>query len=222
MLLVRGSRQRAFEIPSVYEASAERPESQPCAPRPFCETMRLVIEGESSAVPSSHLAPIVALFLQCRPSAILWRVRTVVVDAIQLAPRWLWPHVGEERAEVVTPAVTHGDAASAPVRVARVSGVVTARFRVAPGVILWRATASWFAPMFRASRDRDISGQTSAAAAQTVSQVSPSYGSQGAAVASAQPLRISRGLRLLASAMKHAPASESLAGQVYEFHAMGV
>lgn len=60
-----------------------------------------------------------ALLFCCRPTTVARLIVAIVVLTVQRRTWWAGSHVGEERREVVPPAVTHRDAAPAPVRVAR-------------------------------------------------------------------------------------------------------
>lgn len=54
-------------------------------------------------------AAIALLLFWCGPSAILWRVRTVVVDAVQRCTSWPRPPITEKRLKRITPLSAHVD-----------------------------------------------------------------------------------------------------------------
>ena len=58
-------------------------------------------------------APIVCLRDDGSPIAIIWRIRAVVIGAVNRMPRrWPSPHVGKEVFEAISPTVAHYNAAS--------------------------------------------------------------------------------------------------------------
>ena len=86
-----------------------------------------------------HIASlIVGLFLGCRPTAILRRVITIVVFAVDgVLKRWSAPHVFEEGDKAGPPSVTHLDTTSTVKRKSSISRIVTSAFRHLPRFVFW-------------------------------------------------------------------------------------
>ncbi len=102
--------------------------------RPFRHRLGAPVERNLS-VP----ARIVRLFYMVRPSAVLGRVRTVIVDAVdRVLLRWASPHVFEERREVVAPTVTHPYSAASIIGELVVLRVVAAVFYSLPCRVFFR------------------------------------------------------------------------------------
>ena len=107
------------------------------------------------------MSTIVRLFFDCRPAAIPWGIRTIVIDAIKLVRgRWFSSHIGKE-VFVKIPTRIHRYASASvalPILIAwAASSVTSAR----PSLPFWRAAgpitvASVFAPdsfiLFAAAR----------------------------------------------------------------------
>jgi hypothetical protein len=95
-------------------------------------------EGSAFAAPFNVVvtARVAGLFFLGRPTAILRRVRTVVVDALNRLAWLTRPHVEIERHEVVKPTFAHGDPAPAVVGVRLVFRVVAALLNAAPALVL--------------------------------------------------------------------------------------
>lgn len=81
---------------------------------------------------------IVGLLRRCRPSTIVRRIWTVIVDAVQRASAWPMSHVSQERGEIVSPSFAHHDAATAVQCVLAVALFVASTFGVLPRVIFLR------------------------------------------------------------------------------------
>lgn len=85
----------------------------------------------------------VALLLgACRPSAILWRVWAVVVDAVQRVIQGRAPSHVRQEALVACPLVAYGDASAAVILVAGKPWVCATPDHAAPRLKLWRPSAS--------------------------------------------------------------------------------
>lgn len=82
-----------------------------------------------------------ALLFPCRPSAVLRRVITIVVDAVKRAPEWARPHVSEKRREIIRPLFTHTDASPPVSRIRRVPRITASLLRSMPTGVL-RARSS--------------------------------------------------------------------------------
>lgn len=83
---------------------------------------------------NNAIASIVSvLFRICRPSAVIWRIRTVVVDAVNcVARRRPRPHIRPESRKRSAPALAHDNATCAIVRIATTVRVITALFHAVP------------------------------------------------------------------------------------------
>lgn len=88
-----------------------------------------------------HVArtPLVALLLTFgRPTAIIWRVVTVVVFALDRRARRAWRHIGLKRGVVVKPAIAHFNASPAVIFVRNVSRCVATAFHGLPNRVQGR------------------------------------------------------------------------------------
>jgi hypothetical protein len=81
--------------------------------------------------------PTIGLLLaSCFPSAVLRRIRTIIVDSSESKSTRAFTHVGEEVFKGITPTLTNGDA-STPVALVRVViGIITASFHACPAGVL--------------------------------------------------------------------------------------
>lgn len=83
------------------------------------------------------IAFVVRLLNIIRPSAVLWRVWPIVVDALnRVLWRWSLPHVGVEVLKGIEPAFTHDNASPAVTRIRRDVGISATRLDVRPTAIL--------------------------------------------------------------------------------------
>lgn len=131
------------------------------------------------------VALVSGLFAWCRPSAIGWAIRTVIVDAVNARSWRARTHISEECIEV-KPRIAHDDAAPSVLFKVGVVPVVATRFHGTPSSILWR----WFIPecvaVCAVLLQADVAAQTSATLDATlqVGRLDPVF---VAAVASADP-----------------------------------
>ena len=78
-------------------------------------------------------ATIALLHSLCRPSAVINRVWSVVVDAVQrVTDRWPWSHIQQKSGEVITPLSAHVDATASVAWEVLASGVVAASLSARP------------------------------------------------------------------------------------------
>lgn len=98
----------------------------------------------------AFLAAVVGLLFRCSPSAVLWRIRSVVVwESInRMGVRWPMSHIGKECLETVFPSVTYGDPTSAIFRIIRIVSVEAACLYALPGCIFNRLSQSMRAVRF--------------------------------------------------------------------------
>lgn len=100
------------------------------------------------AVPSgkreySRVALVASLLSASGPSAVAWRVRTVVVDAFdRMARRWCRSNIRNERLERLPPVVSHYDTAPAVAWIFAPRRVVAARLYSEPDFVLTRVPQS--------------------------------------------------------------------------------
>lgn len=81
---------------------------------------------------------IFGLFALCGPTAVLWRVISIVVDTIKaVMRRWFPSHIGE-KVFVFIPALIDGDAARSVKMVISDIGITTTAFHGRPGTIFGR------------------------------------------------------------------------------------
>lgn len=98
--------------------------------------------GQSVPCDQPIHAGVIALHHTSRPSAVASRVGTIVVDSVKTLIRWTRPHVSQERAEVIAPFLTHGDASTSITVKIRRSRVVASRLCVLPRGIFARFTGT--------------------------------------------------------------------------------
>lgn len=157
-----------------------------------------------------HGTPIMTLLNRGGPAAVIWRVRSIVVDAIQLIPRWLRSHVCQEGGKVVAPSITHRDATTTPISIARMMRVVAARLRVAPGVVFGRSGLACFVSMLERSLASAFVSQATTTHLRPSLQVLREYQPGLSAVAAAQP----ESSRVRWHAMQDGQPSESEAAKI--------
>ena len=133
---------------------------------------------------------VMTLLVGRRPSTILWRVRTVIVDTIKHEARRARAHVSHKCVEVVDPAITDRDAAPAPVPIPWMVGVQASSFHVAPRIIFSGRVRTTLVSVFRRASDylRVLVASTTDNSA--VLQMARGYGFNDAAVTFADPVPI--------------------------------
>lgn len=131
-MLTQLTNKAAFKWPSFFKAMPEcmSGNAQSLSPCNHCERHAFVSDD--------HIGSFISSLLHwCGPMTILWRIRTVIVDAIQLmVRRWAQAHVGKEMIEQ-TPSITHRDTTGSVVWIARRMGIQASGFHGTPDVILW-------------------------------------------------------------------------------------
>lgn len=126
---------------------------------------------------------VVRLLLGCSPATVLWRVGTVIVDAVdRVCGRWPRPHVAQERLEVRSPSVADGDPAPAPVGVVGCQRVETTVLDSLPGVVFRRSAQ----PVSAIGSRRPLALETSTRG-NPLTKVILAHTGGAAAVAVAQP-----------------------------------
>ena len=173
---------------------------QPLPTSPFRDGQSLASPGHAAIA-----APIVCLLDARGPAAILRRIRSVVVDAIQcvLWP-WTWAHVHEEGQERPLPASTHTDPAEPVVLVTPIRRLRTSLDHAFPTSVLRR--------VLHAVRDRPLARSFFSEAATRLRrsslQVVAKDGQPGAAIALTPPTGLAARI----------PASKGLHRQTPEAH----
>lgn len=129
----QGRRQRLFKRPLQFiQAVAQHYRAYLETPRPVGQRQRFALMGQPS-----NPAAIQRLNSLCGPSAVVWRVGTVVIDAIQRAIWRAASHVRKERQITRAPAFAHVDASTAVVFECRIARRMAAPFGVLPAPILF-------------------------------------------------------------------------------------
>jgi len=158
-----------------------------------------------------HRTAVVSLLNARGPAAILRRVRAGVVDAVNAVSLGrLRSHVGNESGEIMDPFIAHGDAASAPVGIARMRLFEATLFSLAPSVVFGAVTAAWFVAVLGGAFSGALVLVTAATVGLAVAQMLSGDLFDNATVALAQPHRVA----LFGAKGKHRPSRKSLAGQV--------
>jgi hypothetical protein len=114
--------------------------------------------------PFTWMASVGVLLCRCRPSTILWRVGTVVIDAINgMARRRSLTHVGVERFEALCPSRTHRNTAPTVVGESAIARVETPLFDRTPDGMFWRSSFAVSGHEFtmKTSATRRIAGSQS-------------------------------------------------------------
>ena len=112
-----------------------------------CDKFPIATKRPNSPEAMFSRSAIVILLFWKRPSAILGRIWTVVVSAINpMLRRWLAAHVSEEVFERI-PAVAHCDASPAIVRELFVASIIAALLHCFPSAIFRCFSVSSFLPM---------------------------------------------------------------------------
>lgn len=126
--------ERALDRPSGGESPVQRLHPETKASRPVFQRQRLAVECQLS-----RYAHVPILLCASRPSNIAWRVRTVVVDALEGMVRCrAWPHVEQKKLERIAPPVADRDATAAVSRVSSRLRIQTARLHSAPAGVFGR------------------------------------------------------------------------------------
>lgn len=127
-----GLRNSSIDRPSVFQSILHEMFSaaQPIAP---------LRRTEPKAVELDHHVParVIALFADCRPSAVLARIRAVVVNAVNRVPlRWSRAHVVDERVKAIAPGIAHRDASASVVLELTARLVIAAGAHHVPDVVV--------------------------------------------------------------------------------------
>lgn len=158
-------------------------------------------------------ASIATLLYSRGPSAVAWRVGTVVVSTVNAVfSGRTRPHVGEEGREIIDPFVAHPDAAPAPVFVSRMRGVVAAALGVTPGLVFRGVPGPALVSVLQRAGERLCVFVATATNCLAGSQMASGYGLCCAAIAAAYP----RSLRGGVIAPNHKESPKSVIREIYQ------
>jgi hypothetical protein len=125
-------RQRAFDAPASIDPVFNGSVRHADAATPLGHVQRQPVHRQQPVT-----ARVVCLGVQCRPDAIIKRVTSVVVFALdRVVGAGLRPHIGVEILEGLKPPIADRDPASSVSFVSGIACVVAARFHALPTVIL--------------------------------------------------------------------------------------
>lgn len=135
-------------------------------------------------------SPIVGLLAWRGPSAILWRVSALIVDAFQRRSAWSLTHVSRERL-VGLPAVAHGDASTAVVDVTLAARICASVPHGRPGNIAFGESALTGSAVRHGSLNELFRAEATTASAPALTQVISADNCRGSARALTVPERVS-------------------------------
>lgn len=161
----------------------------------------------------AHRTFIPRLLLTCGPSAILWRVGTIVVNAIyRVTAAWSWTHVRKECREAISPTSTDCNPSASVMFIGWVFGIFASTNHATPCLIFTRMLHS----VFQQSNSSCLAMETAATQCISASQVMRSDRMQISTVATTAPIcRISaRAARL----RNHQQSANPLTDPIFLFH----
>jgi hypothetical protein len=97
--------------------------------------MALAAESPQRISGAERPALVLRLLLIGGPAAIARAVAIVVINTIQAAPNWAWPHIGEKPFKRVAPFRGYRDAAASVVSVSRMIGIKAPLFHAGPCLV---------------------------------------------------------------------------------------
>ncbi len=151
---------------------------------------------------------IIRLLLPCRPAAVLWSVRAVIVNTVKrVTRRRLVAHVTQEGREALAPLSTDRDTTASVVRPIRRVGVFATVDDMRPCDVFAAVRES----VCRVLRDDRFLLQAAAASMMTRTQVASACGASASAVAQTLPRRRSISIR---QAELHEQTSETAPSQI--------
>ena len=153
------------------------------------------------------------LFLLGRPSAIFWRVITVIVDAVERALRWPLTHVGKEIA-VIRPAFANCDVSSSVVLELPCVAVAAAVPHMNPRGVRPVVGAPGCLSMLNDTGGKGLLTDASTRRGIAASQMAPGDKWFGPAIASAEPVGVAALIRMGKAQCDQ--LSETLVGYVFE------
>lgn len=150
------------------------------------------------------------------PTAVLGRVRSVVVDALNREQRvWAPPHISQEILEAVAPAITDNDSAPSVVGEVVIQRIMTTGLHRLPDHVLRHRARAFRSVDTGPMRGHNLAGPFAREAATgvgiTAAKIPARDGGHCPAIASAQPPNFSVSGRSLRD---HHQASEALTGQI--------
>ncbi len=172
--------------------------------RPFLQAKSLPLMRDKNSNSSVD-----GLLQRCRPSAIIWRIWTIALLAIQSQSFRAWPHVGDESFERIDPSSTHGYATRTISEVLRMLRLSAAFYCSSPSMILARVRPPVLKMRFRSS----LGMQAAAALSVAVSKIATCDYRCLAAITQALPFKLS--IIHIRKTDNEQPA-ESFSGNVFE------
>lgn len=177
---------------------------------PIWQRLRLATPFDSNGLPA-----ISDLLRARRPSAILWRVRPVVIYSVKASVLRALTHISKKVQEVLSPSVAHDDASPAVVFVRCVRRGVASSFRGCPGLPCIRVSPCPRVPVSRPRFSYPLTSKATAVIRSSVAQTLAVGHHVTAAVAVTQPTD-GVAVSLLGSGPHRYERSETLAGNVFE------
>ena len=146
---------------------------------PFGESMSFTLVGDTDIY-----TRVVCLLSRACPSAVLWRIRTIVVNAVnRIARAWARSHISIEGGEVRFPAVTHNNSAPAIVVICAMIRIVASGFHANPYLVFRELGQAVFRDCIR----EGISPETAAALGVPTSQVAAANLNCSTAITATKP-----------------------------------
>jgi hypothetical protein len=204
--LLTSGRDGALGVPAGLKPASDTPLAESSSTNPLIQ-----VSGLSKSRESHGVAPVGTLLPPRRPAAVLWRIWSVVVDALNgVTCRWAWPHVLKERRKAVSPAVADGDAAPAVASERLVARGMAALAHMTPRCVLGRAPPVGRVPMSGLQCPSQLALETAARLRGPVLEILAIAIRRASAVASAEPFRAS----LDWNAFNNDKTTESLSGKI--------
>ena len=123
----------AVHCPATPESPSKRVRTDTGLNGPLGETLRATVPLDTASV-----SPVAVLLNRRGPIAILGRIRSVVVAALQRVSRWTLAHVGQKLQVVGEPFWAYRDAPTAVIGVTMIIGVQASFLHGTPTTIGWR------------------------------------------------------------------------------------
>jgi hypothetical protein len=198
-----------ISVPSSVSASAEKFGIDAELLGPFDHVQRL-------AAPLNYwIALLVRALCRLRgPSAVVRRVRSIIVDAIESVTVRACTHIGDERLKTVAPAITHRNTSPPVAVVVRTRSGVATSLRVDPRGIGGRGSSVYRLPVSRVRCAYTLSPPASATPRYAALEIRGTDLSDVPAVASAEPLRSASVCREIVCSIDDRPSSKPLTGQI--------
>lgn len=178
-----------------------------------------IFQDQHLAVPLKqfNVATISALLSPCRPAAIFWRIRAIIVDAInRVSWRRLLPHVRIEARKIISPAIAHSNSSATIVLKRLIVGIETSRPNATPRIIFWRKVPINCCAVSNVSSTNQINIQTTATFRVTANQVMADHIDDRSAFAQTFPCR--QTFRDIGSSIQYRETPKNLTSSVNQPH----